>query len=267
MSSGKRILIVDDEANIRMTLAAILQGVGYQVTTAGDGASALEQFQRRQFDLVFLDLRMPDTDGMTLFRELRRVQPDAAVIILTGHATLDSAVEGVRLGARDYMFKPVNPDRILERTREILAERDQAQRQRELYDNLEGLLDAFKSTGQPRPPTDQASPGTRKEDHSRRLVRGALVLDLHTRELSVSGRTAPLTEGSFHYMETLMRHAPDAVPYQALVSESQGYQLDRREAQEMARWWIHQLRKSIEENPSAPTYILTVRGVGYRLAV
>ncbi len=70
---------------------------------------------------------------------------------------------------------------------------------------------------------------------------------------------------AFDYLATLIRHAPNPVPFQTLVSDSQGYEVTRAEAQEIARWWVHQLRKVIEQDPDHPQFILTVRGTGYRL--
>ncbi len=264
MVSTYTILVVDDETNLRLTLAQILKNAGYSVTTAGEGAEALQYMQAGQYDLVFIDLKMPGMDGLTLLREIRRCYPDMPVLILTGHATLDSATEAVRLGARDYLYKPVDPARILERTREILAEQEQPLRRREIVVQIQNLLSELRNidgqaAAEPAPPTQ----ATGVPSHV--LKRGLFAVDLQTRQVRIGSRMVPLTDNAFSYLVTLLRHAPDAVSYQTLVSESQGYQVTRGEAQEMARWWVHQLRKVLEEDPTAPRYIVTVRGTGYRL--
>jgi two-component system KDP operon response regulator KdpE len=82
----------------------------------------------------------------------------------------------------------------------------------------------------------------------------------------LDGRLIPLPPSAFDYLVTLVRHAPNPVPFETLVMQSQGYEMSRAEAQEMARWRIHQLRQALEPDPQNPRYILTERGMGYRLA-
>src|SRR5512143_3324234 len=126
--ASSTILIVDDEPNLRRILAVILQRAGYQVSTAGTGHEAMEQLQANSFDLTFLDLKMPDVNGLDLLPKIRKLHPDMPVLILTAHATLDSAIEAVRGGARDYLLKPIDPPQILLRVSEILSEQGQPTR-------------------------------------------------------------------------------------------------------------------------------------------
>ena len=113
-----RTLLVEDEPNMVRTLQRILSRKGYDVDSAGNGAEALEKLGRQRFDLVITDLNMPVVDGMELLREMsaRGLQP--ATIVLTGHGTVSSAVEAMKLGAGDYLIKPCSPDELL-----IVAER------------------------------------------------------------------------------------------------------------------------------------------------
>ncbi|MFO7654189.1 MAG: sigma-54 dependent transcriptional regulator [Candidatus Krumholzibacteriia bacterium] len=131
------ILIVDDEPGIRAFIAEALAGQGHETVEAGDGSEALATLRRRGFDLVLTDLRMPGpVDGMALVRTLRAEQPDVEVIVLTAYGTVDSAVEAMKLGAFDYLQKPVPSldqlrlvvARALER-RQLLAIRDHASRE------------------------------------------------------------------------------------------------------------------------------------------
>ena len=114
------ILIIDDEPGLRKTLAMILQRVGYQVTTAGSAHEANQLLQKGAFNLVFLDLKLPDADGIQILPAIRKIYPDMPVIILTAHASLSSAIEAIRAGARDYLLKPFEPAEIVDRVSTII---------------------------------------------------------------------------------------------------------------------------------------------------
>ncbi len=122
MSAASSIFIVDDEPILRQTLSAILQRQGYQVSTASSIQEAAQILSKGGFDLVFLDLKMPGGGGMELLPDIRKMYPEMPVIILTAHATLDSAMGAVRLGASDYLLKPIDPPLLLQRVKEVLAE-------------------------------------------------------------------------------------------------------------------------------------------------
>jgi len=130
-----RILVADDETGLRTFVAEALAGDGHVVAQAADGAEAAQRLARESFDLLITDLRMPRLDGMALLRQMRAEQPDLEVIVLTAHGSVDSAVEAMRLGAFDYLEKPIGSPgelrllaaRALER-RALLAARDRAVR-------------------------------------------------------------------------------------------------------------------------------------------
>lgn len=262
------ILIVDDEENLRLTLSRVLSKAGNTVTTAASGEEALRLLQAGAYELTFIDLLMPGMGGLKLLGELRRLYPEMPVLILTAHATLDSAIEAVREGARDYLVKPADPDLIIDRVEAIMEERAQPQRQREILSQIQSLVSELHQFNQPgeeqqinplhmMPPTDPA----------RFLQRGPFSLDLHARHMMLDGAYVPLSPANFDYMVTLVRHAPNPVSYEVLVREAQGYEMTRAEAREMARWRIHELRSAIEKDNKNPKYLITVRGSGYRLAV
>jgi len=102
-----RVLVVDDREGIRSFIAEALDGAGYQVVTAADGAEAMEAAGAGRFHLVITDLKMPRMDGMELLARLRRLDPTLPVIVLTAHGTIDNAVEAMKLGAFDYLTKPL----------------------------------------------------------------------------------------------------------------------------------------------------------------
>jgi DNA-binding NtrC family response regulator len=110
--ASDRILIVDDDKNIRLTLSQALTTLPAEVETAEDGAVALTKIEEHPFSVVFLDLRMPSIDGMEVLRRLRDSRPDIPVVIISAHGTIDSAIEVMKLGAVDFLQKPFSPDEI-----------------------------------------------------------------------------------------------------------------------------------------------------------
>ncbi|MFQ5576516.1 MAG: response regulator transcription factor [Anaerolineae bacterium] len=264
MPAQHSILIVDDEPNLRHTLALILEQTGYTVATAKNTAAAGWLLQENSYDLIFLDLQMPDGNGIDFLPNIRQLHPQTPVLILTAHATLESATEAVRQGARDYLFKPIDPEHILARVREVLAEQQQPQRQREIVTRVQELLSELRQISSGAAPSSEvlALPAS---DPTRLLQCGPLTLDLHTRYVTLAGRAVTLPPTAFEYLVVLARHTPDPVPYQTLVLEAQGYETTPIEARDMARWHIFELRKALEPNPSRPRYVITLRNVGYRL--
>jgi DNA-binding NtrC family response regulator len=113
MAALVRLLLVEDEVNMVRTLVKILERRGYTVDAAGTGEEALERLEAETYDLVITDLNMPVMDGMQLLREIKERQLNPAMIVLTGHGTIQSAVEAMKLGAGDYLIKPCHPDELL----------------------------------------------------------------------------------------------------------------------------------------------------------
>lgn len=111
MASGN-LLVVDDEESVAVTMGAILEMDGYRVAVSTTGADAMEKLHESQFDLVLTDLRLDDADGLSIVSEVCRVQPDTVSIILTGYASLESAIKALREGAYDYLIKPCDVDEL-----------------------------------------------------------------------------------------------------------------------------------------------------------
>jgi two-component system, NtrC family, nitrogen regulation response regulator GlnG len=122
MAEG-RILVADDEDGLRWVLEKGYRGAGYQVTAVKDGVSALAESQAQPFDLILLDVRMPGIDGLTLLKQIREQRPDAQVVIMTAHGTMETAIQAMQQGAYDYLAKPFDLDEAL-----LLAERALAAR-------------------------------------------------------------------------------------------------------------------------------------------
>jgi diguanylate cyclase (GGDEF)-like protein len=100
------ILVVDDEVSVRSVLVQVLEKYGYAVTEAADGEQALERLEEKNFALVITDIKMPGASGLEVLKKTKQSYPDTQVIIITSHASLDNAVEALRFGAYDYLFKP-----------------------------------------------------------------------------------------------------------------------------------------------------------------
>lgn len=267
MTPQESILIVDDEDPLRRSLALILQKENYRVTSASTAEQALECLRSQEYDLMFLDLNLPGMSGIDLLVEVSKRVPYMPVLILTAHAGLDSAIQAVRHGARDYLIKPVEPLAIINRVREVLAERKQPARKKEIVDQLQSLLAELQNMDGDQLTPANALASLSPDNPGRFLNKGPFELDLHARHATLNGKYISVTGIYFDYLGTLLRHAPKAVGYVALVRETQGYDVALTEARDLARWRMHDLRRLIETDPEHPQYILTVRGMGYRLSI
>lgn len=237
------------------------------MTTAANGPEALRALALEDYDLAYLDIRLPEMDGLTVLREIHQRYPELPVILITAHASLQSAVEAMRLGATDYLIKPVDPTTLIARTRSVLDEHLISKRQRAIQNQMQALQAEWLALNMGPAPIQPSSSHPPEAAANRYLQRGPLALDLHTYRVTLSGRTFSLPPATFDYLATLARHAPHPLGYQALVAEAQGYKSDLREAQELTRWHIHKVREALELDPKQPRHVLTVRGVGYRLVV
>jgi CheY-like chemotaxis protein/anti-anti-sigma regulatory factor len=139
--ASHRVLIVDDEENVRLTTAAILEQEGYRVVTAASGREALQQVERQGFDLVLTDLRMDDMDGATLLNELHTRHPSVVTVVLTGYASIESSIDALRQGVYDYLVKPCVIDDLKRTVRRALEHRDQRQRISELSNPVVEIWD------------------------------------------------------------------------------------------------------------------------------
>ncbi|GAB4485316.1 MAG: response regulator transcription factor [Anaerolineales bacterium] len=259
------LLIIDDEPALRHTLARILQRAHFEVTTAACGHEGLDLLDKHLFDLVYLDIRLPDLSGMQVLKHIHAAQPDLPVVLFTAQPDLHSALEALRQGATDYLLKPLQPGDLIQRTQSILAKQERERRKRQLRTQIEALqaeLKSLENDETPQPPSVAEPIGT-----DRFLTRGKITLDLLARRLTLGGQNVNLPPTTFDYFLVLLRHAPNVVDYQTLVTEAQGYQVEFREAQELVKWHVHQIRQAIEPDEHSPRYLMNVRGTGYRLVV
>jgi len=272
MNSNGHILIIDDEARLRQMMSRVLQNAGYEVTTAADGNEGLELISQQTFDLLYLDIRMPGISGLELLKIIHTKFPDLPVILFTAQPDLHSAVEALRLGAIDYLLKPLKSQTVINHTQTILADKHKERHKRELLKQIDALqkqIDGLETELNSLSGLEEVVVDSKQEQSpvldDRFVTRGSLTLDLHTRRVTMNGTVVNLLPTSFDYLLVLARHAPNVVDYLTLVSEAQGYETDIREAQELIRWHVHHIRLAIEPDSHNPIYVINVRGTGYRL--
>lgn len=265
-AANAHILVVDDEDSVRDGLCWSLRLSGYQVEEAAVGAQALAilsgatKHHRGVFDLMLLDMNMPGMGGVEVMEQARLRQPDLAIIVLTGHATLDSAIAAVKAGASDYLLKPVSIPTLLAAVGRALIARAESLRQQRLVELMHQAADML------RPPAEAPPAGG---EPATRLRCGALTLSLEKRLASVDGsppRSAELTEAEAAILHDLMRHPDQVRTCRQLVHAAWGYDASEAEAAGMVRSHIFRLRKKIEVDPASPRFVKTVRGGGYFLA-
>ncbi len=268
MTGTHRILIIDDEATLRQTLARILQRAGFEAITAGSALEGLNLLGRETMDLIYMDIRMPDMNGLEALKAIRVKFPDLPVILFTAQPDLNSALEALRSGANDYLLKPLRPEIILGRTRAILAKQARERRKKEVQSKIADLqmeLNGLEKEAETQPALEPNSKSFSLDD--RYLKRGQFTFDLHARRVNIGDQTISLQPVSFDYLLVLARHSPNVVDYQTLVAEAQGYQAELREAQDLVKWHVHHIRQAIEPDKQKPAYLINVRGTGYRLVV
>lgn len=232
MTQKKRILVVDDEPNIREVLELYLRRDGYAVEVAADGEAALAAIERTFPDLIVLDLMMPVVDGIELTRALRQSELDIPIIMLTAKGEEADRIRGLELGADDYVTKPFSPKEVVARVKAVLRRA-----------SATPLVDP------------QAQPLTRTD----------LTVNPTTRQVwTGDAEEAVLTAKEFDLLWFLMNHPGQVFTRDQLLDNVWGYDFFGDASTVTVH--VRRLREKIEQNPNKPRYILTVWGVGYKFA-
>jgi DNA-binding response OmpR family regulator len=258
MLQGAHILIVDDERTTRLSLSEIFSLRGANTATAADGNEALAQIQQAEFDLIILDVKMPGLSGLQVLEYVQQHAPGTVCILLTAHATIDSAIRALRQGAFDYVLKPAQPKTIIEAVERGLAKRQDFMRRQNLVDLMEQTVEAFK-VGAPPPLAPAPTPS------SPILSTGNLIIDLHRREARQDDRILDLTPTEFDTLAYLIKNAERVVSCRDLVKAVHSYDTTENAARPIMRVHIHRLRQKIEVDASHPERLLTIRSAGYML--
>ncbi len=221
-----RILIVEDDTTLLETLTYNLSNEGYTVQTATDGQTGLQLARQENFDLLVLDVMLPRLDGLSVCRILRREEVETPILLLTARSGEMDKIIGLDSGADDYITKPFSLGELLARVRAALRRKKRAQTAR------------------------------------RRLTSGDLTVDLIGRKVEKGGRPLSLSHKEFDLLAELMQNAGAVLSRDLLLTKIWGYDYagGTRTVDVHIRW----LREKIEEDPSRPRRITTIRGIGYR---
>jgi two-component system KDP operon response regulator KdpE len=261
-SEAESIVVVDDEAVTRVSLADALRLEGYDVDTAASGEEALSLLRKRgPFDLVILDLKMPGMDGLEVAERIRATSSDTVIILLTAFGTMETAIQAIRQGAHDYLLKPCPIPEILRSVSEGLAKRQQTHLRQQLVEQLKqtvSQLDAIE--------TWEAAEQIASAEPERFLEIRDVLVDRQKHMVILQGRPLDLTPTEFKVLSCLMDRPDEVWSPKQLVRRARGYDTDTPGARAIIRVHIRRLRKKLEPDPSHPTYILNVRGVGYMFA-
>lgn len=270
------VLVVDDEAAIRYSVSKTLQRVGYSVREATSGEDALEIISAEPFDVVLTDIRMPPgLDGVELIRRIKDTDPDTIVILMTAYPSLPTAVEGLRLGAHDYLIKPSSSQDIRQSVARGIERSRNLKRRRALLDalrsNVTELTRAASDAAPPlrdvvvpeKPPTPE--PVT-EPIIGNVITLGPLTIFPGRYQISVEDQPIDLTPTEFDLLLYLAAHRGRVVSCHELVREVRGYAVDEAEAREVIRPHVSNLRRKLKEAGQDEDLITNVRGIGYRLS-
>lgn len=251
------ILVVDDEEPIRLTMGDMLRRRGYEVTTADNGEAALALIHQRPFDLLLLDLKMPGLSGIEVAKRARERLPEAAIIILTGHGSLDSAIDGLHIGVFDYMLKTSSPRDVIQRVEAAIQQQEETRRKQQLMQALHSVVGELSGAGGSQPQQSTAEQW---------MSVGDLQISTWNQTVRRGDQTLNLTPTEFRILACLAQQAGQVMSYQQIVQCAQGYETGAIEAADLVKPHMYHLRQKLEPDPSNPHYILTVRGTGYMLA-
>ncbi|MBE2202368.1 MAG: response regulator transcription factor [Anaerolinea sp.] len=255
-----KVLLVDDESNIREGLKAILQKDGHEVQDVASGAEALTRLTTFAAEVAVLDIRMPGMTGTALLTEIKTQWPHLAVVMLTGHGTLETAMTAVKAGAFDYLLKPAKADALREVVGRALNESRRQREQAALLQTLQVGLQRLQQLPAT-PPFSQPVPTT----PSSILRVGDLVINRAAYEVRRQGQALALTPAEYQVLLALAERDGAVMDYVTLVKVALDYEAEPWEAKELIKRHIYTLRQKVETQPEQPQMILNVRGVGYRL--
>jgi DNA-binding response OmpR family regulator len=228
-----QILVVDDEPSLAQSISYTLRKEGYEVTTAGDGASAIDLARESHPDLIVLDVMLPGIDGLEVCRRVRR-KSAVPILMLTARADEIDRIIGLEVGADDYLTKPFSMRELVARVRAMLRR----------YDMLREELRA-----------------TQEEPRSETLEADDLRVDLRAHEVTIGDTRVPLTPKEFDLLVALVRNRGQVLSAARLLEMVWGYtDPDTR----TVTVHIRSLRNKVEQDASHPSRIETIRGVGYR---
>jgi OmpR family response regulator RpaB len=233
-ASPLKVLVADDEANIRRILETRLRMLGHEVVAAENGAQALELFRGFEPDVVVLDVMMPELDGFAVTERIR-AQSEVPIILLTALSDVADRITGLQLGADDYMVKPFSPKELEARIRCVLR----------------------------RVQLGQGGAGGAAGAGQAVLVLGDLRVDVNKRQAFRAGERIRLTGMEFNLLELLISRSGEPISRLDILEHVWGYKPERSSDSRVVDVHISRLRAKLEDDPDQPELILTARGLGY----
>ncbi|MCC7450154.1 MAG: response regulator transcription factor [Anaerolineae bacterium] len=265
----QRILVVDDDAPLRFSITEILGEAGYQTMQAGNGAEGLRVLEQdAQFELVLSDVKMPEMDGLQFIRAIKTRFPDLSVVMLTGHGTIDSAVQAMREGAINYLLKPISKRQLLEGVREGIQIHQERLQKRKLMEqviyNLQSLgmyNPTVEAMFQPKASAEQSATQSAAVDN-RFLQIGELIIDQHRLVALFQGRLLELTPTEFEILYCLMQAGGRVVTFEEIAHRLRGVRMERDEARTMLSSHLTNLRSKLRDE-GCEHYLVNSRSNGY----
>jgi DNA-binding response OmpR family regulator len=277
-----QVLVVDDEGAIRYSVSKTLQRIGYEVEEADSGEKALEVIANREYDVILTDIRMPGISGVDLLKRIKDISPDAIVILMTGYASLGTAVESLRLGAHDYLIKPSSSQDIRQSVARGVERSRNLKRRRTLLDTIRSNIHELthadveqlkavyddEEMPMPEPRYDGATAPVFSNNHvvSTNMTLGPLTIYPGRYQISLGDQPIDLTPTEFDLLLYLAAHRGRVVSCHELVREVRGYAVDEAEAREVIRPHVSNLRRKLKQTGQDADLIVNVRGIGYRLS-
>lgn len=272
-----QVLVVDDEGAIRYSVSKTLQRIGYEVEEASSGEEALEMLAKRDYDVILTDIRMPGLTGVDLLKRIKDISPDGIVILMTGYASLGTAVESLRLGAHDYLIKPSSSQDIRQSVARGIERARNLRRRRALLDairsnvfeltraDVEAITAVYEDEEQPLLEARYDN-STTAESVNANMTLGPLTIYPGRYQISVGEQPIDLTPTEFDLLLYLAAHRGRVVSCHELVREVRGYAVDEAEAREVIRPHVSNLRRKLKQTGKDADLIVNVRGIGYRLS-
>ena len=267
IASNASILVVDAHETARRLTVDFLNRNGCATDEANSGAVALSKLASQPYDLVILDVELPKANGVEILNQLRKAHPDLLLVILTEHATVESAVAAVKLNVVDYMLKPCKPEDLLLTISRALEERTEQLRHRRLLALVGEAMNALRQPEATTKSLPNVSDSIASSVPGDMLNVGTLALDRQKRLVTLRTnppRTVELTEGELSILVVLMEKPNQVLSYNDLAKTALGYEgMDKWTVESVIRSTVFRLRHKIESGPDTPCLIRTVRGRGY----
>lgn len=256
-----QVLLVEDDVVVRTMLAEQLRASGCVVCSVESGEAAVAQLRARRFDLVVTDLVLEQMDGLGVVRAARRSDPHLEIVVITGVATLESAIAACNHGPCRYLLKPVRPGEIAQIAAEAAARRRDREAQADLLRRMLAQLGQFPALQAPNEP---AGPLPERPDEAMLRV-GELTIDARRHLVTVAEQPVQLSSAQFNLLLYMARRSEQVISPQQLARDVLDYDFSTAAARDLLKSHIHKLRHKIEADPATPRRLLCVRGVGYKL--